>query len=226
MEVLVKIELDLSDDVIQQLAHSVAERVGAVLEERRLGAQYMSVDEAADYLRCSKHRIYDLTSTRTLPHFKFGSRLLFSQKELDAWLNESKIDSVSPSRWSYEPPPRRTRRSSTRELATKTETPQAPRKRERPVPPPYCFSDEQKESNARALGLSRAEFDELTPREYNRLWKERVARLDGLTKEQKDAIFAWDPAVNKLTEMPMDEIEALANRLLVERSETSTEPSR
>ena len=36
---------------------------------------------------------------------------------------------------------------------------------EHPVPPPYSFDEDHENSAARALGLTRAEFDELIPRE-------------------------------------------------------------
>jgi hypothetical protein len=49
-----------------------------------------------------------------------------------------------------------------------------------------------------------------------------VARL---TEEQKEAIFAWDPNVDRLAEMPIDEIEALANRLLVGPAQSEAEES-
>ncbi len=47
---------------------------------------YMTIDEAADYLRWSKERIYKLTAARAIPHIKHEGRLLFRRDDLDAWL--------------------------------------------------------------------------------------------------------------------------------------------
>jgi excisionase family DNA binding protein len=47
---------------------------------------YLSVAEAAVYLRCDRHRIYDLLSARRLTRFKDGTRTLVSRDELNAHL--------------------------------------------------------------------------------------------------------------------------------------------
>jgi excisionase family DNA binding protein len=44
------------------------------------------VAEAADYLRCSKQRVYDLTASGRLPVSKDGTRSLFRREWLDAYL--------------------------------------------------------------------------------------------------------------------------------------------
>jgi excisionase family DNA binding protein len=56
-----------------------------VLEELGTAAQspYLSVTEAAEYLRCSPQRIYDLLSSRRLSKLKDGSRVLLLRAELD-----------------------------------------------------------------------------------------------------------------------------------------------
>jgi hypothetical protein len=52
-----------------------------------------------------------------------------------------------------------------------------------------------------------------------------VARLETLTEEKKEAVFAWDPNVDRLGEMPIDVIEALADRLLVGPPRSEAEES-
>ena len=49
---------------------------------------YMTVAEAAEYLRWSTERIYKLTAARAIPHHKHAGRLLFRRDALDAWLDE------------------------------------------------------------------------------------------------------------------------------------------
>lgn len=48
---------------------------------------WMTVQEAAEYLRWPKKRIYNLTNAGAIPYRKQGNRLLFHQGELDAWLD-------------------------------------------------------------------------------------------------------------------------------------------
>ena len=218
-----RIELELHDGVIDELAQSLAERVEACLTGQGGGRGYLDVQGAAEYLSCPRSRIYDLTSRRQLPHYKLGSRLLFSKQEIDAWLDETKVEAEPrqplgyrgverspasvPRRWSAPTTTRGSLRALLKEEAK-------PKKRERAVPPPLAFDEKERETTARALGMSRAEFDRLTPHEFERLWDERFARFERLSEEQQTALFDWDPDLEKLAEMPITEIEALAARLV------------
>lgn len=49
---------------------------------------YLTVPEAAAYLRSSRQRVYDLISSRRLPRHKDGSRVLIRRADLDAYLNQ------------------------------------------------------------------------------------------------------------------------------------------
>jgi excisionase family DNA binding protein len=51
---------------------------------------YMSVLEAAEYLRCSRQRIYDLLSARRLTRHKDGRRPLILRSELEQYVQESR----------------------------------------------------------------------------------------------------------------------------------------
>ena len=48
---------------------------------------YLTIPEAAEYLRCSRQRVDDLLSQGSLRRFKDGRRTLTSRAELDAWLD-------------------------------------------------------------------------------------------------------------------------------------------
>lgn len=47
---------------------------------------YMTILEAAEFLRCSRQRIDDLLSQRRLPRIKDGSRTLLSRNEIERYL--------------------------------------------------------------------------------------------------------------------------------------------
>jgi excisionase family DNA binding protein len=73
-----------------ELVEAIARRAAAiVIAEGRPSAAvtpYLTVSEAADFLRCSRQRVYDLLSARRLTRHKDGSRVLISRVELDAYL--------------------------------------------------------------------------------------------------------------------------------------------
>jgi excisionase family DNA binding protein len=71
---------------------ALAARVAAlearpVATEQSLSASpFMTIREAADYLRCSRQRVDDLLSQRRLGRLKDGSRTLIRRSDLDAYL--------------------------------------------------------------------------------------------------------------------------------------------
>jgi excisionase family DNA binding protein len=76
--------------MLDRLAPALAERVAELLAERFGGtveqSPWLTVGEAAEYLRCKSKRIYDLVSQSRLPGHKDGSRLLLNRAELDAYV--------------------------------------------------------------------------------------------------------------------------------------------
>jgi excisionase family DNA binding protein len=50
---------------------------------RAEGSPYMTIPEAAEYLRCSRQRVYDLRSSGRLNRFGDGRRALVKRAELD-----------------------------------------------------------------------------------------------------------------------------------------------
>jgi excisionase family DNA binding protein len=45
-------------------------------------SEFLSVPEAAEFLRCNRQRVYDLLSARRLTRYKDGSRVLVKRAEL------------------------------------------------------------------------------------------------------------------------------------------------
>jgi excisionase family DNA binding protein len=81
------VRLHLSDDDVER----VARRVVALLEvegdqRARAGSPYLSVPEAAAYLRCKRQRVDDLLSQGVLTRIKEGGRTLVAWAELEAHL--------------------------------------------------------------------------------------------------------------------------------------------
>jgi excisionase family DNA binding protein len=94
-----RITLELSETEIAAIAERVAAIIAADIELPRLdGAlRFLTAAEAAEYLRCSRQRIYDLCSAGALSRFRDGSRVLISRAEIDEHLLRG-ATSASPTR--------------------------------------------------------------------------------------------------------------------------------
>jgi len=82
-------------DVRVTLPAETVDALAAVLA-RRLRAQaapdpspFLTVAEAAAYIRASRQRVYDLLSSRRLSRHKDGARVLISRAELEAYLGRA-----------------------------------------------------------------------------------------------------------------------------------------
>ena len=78
---------DLSDDDLDALAELLAPRLANRLNDA--GEGWLNAEQAATHLACSRDRVYDLVQLRKLPARRDGRRLLFRQKDLDAYLEAS-----------------------------------------------------------------------------------------------------------------------------------------
>ena len=79
---MIRAELAMEADVIDEIAHRVAEIVLAKIGTATTASPYMTVGEAAEYLRCSRQRVYDLASSGRLPRYKDGGRTLHLRTEV------------------------------------------------------------------------------------------------------------------------------------------------
>lgn len=77
-----RLHLDVPDDLIDLIAEKVAERIGPGTSPSDL----LTVEEAAEVLRCQPKRVYDLTSQRRLDFLKDGSRTLIRRSAIDQYL--------------------------------------------------------------------------------------------------------------------------------------------
>ena len=75
---------ELAELIAGELARRVAaERKSSAVEER---SHWLSVASAAAYLDWPKQRLYKLSASGAIPHYKQEGRLLFHRRELDEWL--------------------------------------------------------------------------------------------------------------------------------------------
>jgi len=79
--------------LVDALAERIANRLRELERKERVAADgasgsspWMAIERAADYLDLPKQRLYRLTASGEIPHYKQEGRLLFHRAELDAWL--------------------------------------------------------------------------------------------------------------------------------------------
>jgi len=80
LEATIVLRPDVVEVIAQRAVAIVAETAGAT------PSPWLTVEEAAEYLRWSKHRVYKHVGKDGIPHRKHGGRLLFHRQELDEWL--------------------------------------------------------------------------------------------------------------------------------------------
>jgi excisionase family DNA binding protein len=77
-----------------ELLERIAERAAELVLERQADAApatspYMSIPEAAEYLRCKRQRVDDLLSARKLSRVKDGRRTLVLRAEVERYVTSS-----------------------------------------------------------------------------------------------------------------------------------------
>jgi len=80
--VTVVLPTEVVDEIVKRVTEHVLEALAAQHAEPL--PTYLTVGEAAEYLRCSRQRIYDLRSSGQLSRLGDGRRALVSRVELDA----------------------------------------------------------------------------------------------------------------------------------------------
>lgn len=82
-------EPDLAVPVPAELVEVIAARAAELVLERlnaqpQAASQWLTLEEAADYVRMSKDTLYKRTGE--IPHTKQAGRIRFKRSDLDAWL--------------------------------------------------------------------------------------------------------------------------------------------
>lgn len=95
---LVRIAVELSEEDVRRIAGMTAALLRSEAPAGLRESPYLTIDEAAIYLRCRRQRIDDLLSQRRLRRIKDGARTLISRAELEAYLRRG-ADDPSLVRW-------------------------------------------------------------------------------------------------------------------------------
>jgi len=90
-----KAEINIPQELVDQIADRVLEKMLPVLEAWHEPDQYLNVDELSVMLGKSKAQIYQWVNSAShglsdFPYQKAGRSLRFSKKEIKEWLKSSK----------------------------------------------------------------------------------------------------------------------------------------
>jgi len=82
-----ELALAIPPALIETIARRAAELVvRELVDQAGAASPYMTIPEAAAFVRCKRQRIDDLLSSRRLTRYKDGRRTLILKAELEAWL--------------------------------------------------------------------------------------------------------------------------------------------
>jgi excisionase family DNA binding protein len=86
-------------ETLDAMVDYLVERVAVATRDASASgvSPYLTVDEAADYLRCPKKRIYSIKAD--IPHLREGKRILFRRSDLDAFLDENRYEPNGSEAW-------------------------------------------------------------------------------------------------------------------------------
>lgn len=76
-------ELAIPAELIEEIAQRAAQLTRQLELDANPPSPYMTVDEAAEFLRCKAKRIYDLRSSGRLARFSEGGRALVLRAEIE-----------------------------------------------------------------------------------------------------------------------------------------------
>ena len=80
--------LTIPPELVAELVERIKGEVLLELGQREEQSPYLTIEEAAEYARCSRQRLYDLRSSGRLSRAGDGRRALVFRQELDALLRE------------------------------------------------------------------------------------------------------------------------------------------
>jgi excisionase family DNA binding protein len=80
----VNFELSIPPELVEAIAQRAAQLTRQLELEENPVSPYMTIDEAAEYLRCRPKRIYDLRSSGRLARVGEGGRALVLRAEIEA----------------------------------------------------------------------------------------------------------------------------------------------
>ena len=60
--------------------------------------QYLSIDEVSLYSGLKKSFIYSRVEAGDIPHYKIGRLIRFKKEDFDVWMEDHKVDAISPDR--------------------------------------------------------------------------------------------------------------------------------
>ncbi|WP_274476144.1 helix-turn-helix domain-containing protein [Mangrovimonas aestuarii] len=78
-------------DRIEKLLKDLNNKIDGNSENYTTLSNIMNIEQLASYLTLSKSTIYGMVNKRKIPHFKRGKRLYFDKGDINEWLRDGKV---------------------------------------------------------------------------------------------------------------------------------------
>lgn len=62
--------------------------ISKIFNEEQIEKYGMSTKEASKFIGCSAYTIRELARKKQIPHYRIGSRIMFSKQSLIKWINK------------------------------------------------------------------------------------------------------------------------------------------
>lgn len=82
------------EDLLKLVRTAIKEEIHPIPSQSKQSHEYLSIAEAAAYLRLPINTLYSYCHQNTIPYHKRGKRSYFLKSDLDAWMASNRQKSV------------------------------------------------------------------------------------------------------------------------------------
>ena len=82
----------------KEITHTLKQIVKLLQEIQQQESNYLSFNQAKEFLQTSSSTLYKLTSAKEIKHYKPNGKLLFKKTDLEDWLNQYSVETLEKSR--------------------------------------------------------------------------------------------------------------------------------
>jgi len=92
-------DLYVTTIAVPELINLIADEIEARIKRTAISeplSDRIDIKQAVNLIGLKQSAIYKMTMSGTIPHDKYGKRLVFSRRELEAWMEERTVRKQSP----------------------------------------------------------------------------------------------------------------------------------
>jgi len=82
----------------KEITHTLKQIVKLLQNIQQQESNYLSFNQAKEFLQMSSSSLYKLTSAKEIKHYKPNGKLLFKKADLEEWLNQYSVEIIEKDR--------------------------------------------------------------------------------------------------------------------------------